>query len=406
MKVAGIVCEYNPMHNGHTYHIEKTRQAGATHIVAAMSGNFVQRGECAFVNKWKRAEIAVNCGADLVIDIPVPWSCSSAENYAKGAVCLLNGFGIDFLSFGSECDDVELLKEAACACESELLKNDIKGLISTGLSYPSALQKAVENSFSKEISDILCSPNNVLAIEYIKALEKINPNIDMLAVKRKGTLHDGEFSNGSFMSANAIRNLDNFSDAEKFMPAYSYGRIFENENDFIDKNSFEAALLFSLRRIKSEEMKKYVSDSSGLADRIFHASRTACSLDKLYETVKTKSLTMAKVRREIMNIFLEIPKETALSFPPYIRLLAANSGIVVAAGIWGKLKTAFTMVAVIAIIFWLCLCSDFGIDFPQAFRNAVDNVLVPILVWISTALTIISGAVYLKGYWHMIDSDK
>ena len=325
MKVAGIVCEYNPMHNGHIYHIEKTRQAGATHIVAAMSGNFVQRGECAFVNKWKRAEIAVNCGADLVIDIPVPWSCSSAENYAMGALSLLNGFGIDFLSFGSECDDVDLLKKAAHACESELLKTDIKRLISSGLSYPSALQKAVEKCFSEEISQILSTPNNVLAVEYIKALEKINRNIELFAVKRKGALHDEEFSGGSFMSANAIRNLDDFSDAKEYMPDFSYSGILENEDDFIDKNSFESALLFFLRRMGCEEMKKYVSDSSGLADRIFHASRTACSLGDLYETVKTKSLTLAKVRREIMNIFLEIPKETALSFPPYIRILAANS---------------------------------------------------------------------------------
>lgn len=324
MKIAGIVCEYNPMHNGHIYHIEKTKEAGATHIVAAMSGNYVQRGDCAFLSKWKRAEIAVNCGVDLVLDIPVPWSCSSAQNYALGAVYLLKSFGIDFLSFGAECDNTALLKKAAEASKSEILKADIKSFVSKGMSYPSALQSSVERSYPNEVAEILSSANNVLAVEYIKALETLNFHIPIFAIKRQGVLHDENGSNGNFMSASAIRSLDDFSSAKTFMPEYSFNKVFGETDDIIDRDSFETALLCSLRKMSNEDIKRFVSDFSGLADRIYNASKTACSLDELYNTVKTKSLTMAKVRREIMNAFLEIPKETATSLPPYIRVLAAN----------------------------------------------------------------------------------
>lgn len=154
------------------------------------------------------------------------------------------------------------------------------------------------------------------------------------------------------------------------------------------------------------------SITDALDGKIARARNLVTNFGKFLDPLADKVLVIAA-----LAVFVELPEVKMGAVPLVIitarefmvsglRLLAANSGIVVAAGIWGKLKTAFTMVAVIAIIFWLCLCSDFGIDFPQAFRNAVDNVLVPILVWISTALTIISGAVYLKGYWHLIDSDK
>lgn len=154
------------------------------------------------------------------------------------------------------------------------------------------------------------------------------------------------------------------------------------------------------------------SITDALDGKIARARNLVTNFGKFLDPLADKVLVIAA-----LSVFVEL-KEVNMSAIPLIiitarefmvsglRLLAANSGVVVAAGIWGKLKTAFTMVAVVAILFWLCLCSDFGIDFPEAFRNAVDNILVPVLIWISTILTIISGAVYLKGYWHLIDSDK
>ena len=143
MKLAGIVCEYNPMHKGHIYHIEETRKNGATHIVCVMSGNFVQRGECAFLDKWSRADIAVHSGADLVVELPTPWSADSAENFAFGAVYLLSCLGIDMLSFGSEEEDAELLKRCAEALDDEKTADLLKKKMSSGLSYPAAVCEAV-----------------------------------------------------------------------------------------------------------------------------------------------------------------------------------------------------------------------------------------------------------------------
>ena len=154
------------------------------------------------------------------------------------------------------------------------------------------------------------------------------------------------------------------------------------------------------------------SITDALDGKIARARNLVTNFGKFLDPLADKVLVMAA-----LAVFVEFPEVKMGAVPLIIiiarefmvsglRLLAANSGVVVAAGIWGKLKTAFTMIAIVAILFWLCLCYDFGIDFPGAFRNAVDNILVPVLIWISTILTIISGAVYLKGYWHLIDSDK
>ena len=154
MKTAGIVCEYNPLHNGHLYQINKTRLSGATHIVCAMSGNFVQRGEPAFLDKWTRAQIAVKSGADLVVEIPVPWAVSGAESFARGSVTLLNNLGIDVLSFGCETDDEKKLLKAAETSKDEKVVSKLKAYTKSGLSYPLALQKAAAELYGKEIGDL------------------------------------------------------------------------------------------------------------------------------------------------------------------------------------------------------------------------------------------------------------
>ena len=194
MNVCGIICEYNPFHNGHKFHIEQTRKLfGATHIVAVMSGNFVQRGDLAIIDKYKRTETALKNGVDLVIELPVQYSLASAEQFAQGAVYLLDKLGcVNILSFGSECGDIELLKETAKAVKEYQQSDELKKAIDKGLTYPLALKKIIEEKYSESLSDPLNYPNNTLAIEYINAIDKIGSSIEPVTLKRKTALHDSE----------------------------------------------------------------------------------------------------------------------------------------------------------------------------------------------------------------------
>lgn len=317
--IAGIVSEYNPFHNGHMYHISETRKAGADTVVCVMSGNFVQRGECAVLDKHKRAEAAVRGGADLVIDLPVPWAMSSAESFARGSISLLSAVGIDFLSFGSEFDDKELLYRCAEATEDEGISLRIKAAMAEGMSYPSALSLSVAELYGAEASAVLSSPNSTLGIEYIKQLKRYSPDCDILPVKRIAVSHDGAETSGKFASASRIRELIAQGDVSSFVPDFSV------EGGSIHNVAFaQRAILSSLREIPREDYALYVTDNKGLADRIYNAVRSATDLNELYASAKSKNYTHSRVRREVMNVYLKIPKEYSEGTPPYIRVLAAN----------------------------------------------------------------------------------
>ena len=173
MNISGIICEYNPFHNGHKRHIEQTKKEyGATHIVGVMSGNFTQRGDTAIVDKYKRTETALKNGVDLVIELPVAYALGSAEQFAQGAVYLLNALGcVDIISFGSESGKIDLLKEAAGAVIYTQESEDFHNYMKNGMTYPAALQKAMEKFYTEDVIETLATPNNALAIEYIKALD-------------------------------------------------------------------------------------------------------------------------------------------------------------------------------------------------------------------------------------------
>ncbi len=318
--VAGIVSEYNPFHNGHMYHIEKTRQAGADTVVCVMSGNFVQRGECSVLPKHKRAEAAIRGGADLVIDLPVPWAMSSAESFARGSISLLAAMGIELLSFGSESDSKELLYRCAEATENENVSRRIKELMSEGFSYPAALYESTDEICGADVSEILRCPNSTLAVEYIKQIKRYCPDCDILPVKRMAVGHDSTETAESFASASKIRELAAEGDVSGFVPAFSlqYGE------ELYSVKYAERAILSALRETPKEEYSLYVTDLKGLSDRIYNAVKSADSLESLYAAAKSKNYTHSRVRREIMNIYLKIPKEYSESTPPYIKVLAAN----------------------------------------------------------------------------------
>ncbi len=324
---AGIVCEYNPFHKGHLYHIEKTKEAGADFIVCVMSGNFVQRGECAYADKWTRAKAAIACGADVVIDLPVPWACASAENFARGSVELLCDFGIDMISFGSEREDAELLKGCADALDDERVASSLKEKMSSGLSYPAALCGAVGELYGEKEAQVLSSPNSTLAVEYIRTLREISPDVKLLPVKRKGSGHDSNEIFNNMASASRIRAFETLNDGKDYIPERAYSvfekAFSEGNGPYLMKNG-ERAVLSALREMKKEDYGLYVTDTSGLANRIYEAVQTAVSLDSLYEKAKSKNYTHSRVRREVMNLFLKIPKNIAKEKVPYMRILAVS----------------------------------------------------------------------------------
>lgn len=324
--IAGIVCEYNPFHNGHRYHIEKTRAAGADHIVCVMSGNFVQRGECALIDKWQRAEQAICGGADLVIDLPVPWAMGSAESFARGSISLLCAVGIDVLSFGSEFEDKDLLYRCADASGNSEVAEKLRKYILSGDSYPLALSKSAGEVYGDGVREILSSPNSTLAVEYLKQLRHFSPECDAFPVKRKGAGHDSGTAEGNFASASRIRELLFSEDVSAFVPDRVSRMLTQNlESGHIHKTeNAERAILSALREMGKDEYALYVTDESGLSDRIYEGVRCSGSLAELYEKAKSKNYTHARIRREVMNLYLKIPKEYGKKTPPYIRVLAAN----------------------------------------------------------------------------------
>lgn len=325
--LAGIVCEYNPFHKGHLYQLEKTKEAGADAVVCVMSGNFVQRGECAFLDKWTRAEMAVRLGADIVLDLPVPWAVSSAESFARGSVSLLCSFGIDILSFGSEYTDKEKLLLAAKSVSDDKVLFLAKEYMAGGSTYPLALSSSVKKLYGAEIADIISSPNSTLAVEYIRQLMKYDA-VDFLPVKRMGAAHDSNDTEVEYLSASKIRS-DIIGGEELFsaLPEKSalllQAQFKKGFAPCLMKNN-ERAILSSLREMSIQELEKYVSDENGLAGRIYEGARASAGLEELYDKVKSRNYTHSRVRREVLSAYLKIEKHLATDTPPYIRILAAS----------------------------------------------------------------------------------
>ncbi len=324
MKICGIVAEYNPFHNGHKYHIEKTKELyGATHIAAVMSGNFTQRGDVAVFDKYKRTETALKNGVDLVIELPVPYALGSAEQFAFGAVSALHSLGcVEMISFGSECGDVELLEETAGAVMFAQQNEDFFTFMRHGDSFPAALQKTIEKYYENDIIDALTEPNNTLAVEYIKALGELGSSIKPVTVKRIGAEHDSDGTNGKFASAAHIRkSLAAGDDMSAFVPEFPESSL----NDTAKLANLETAILAKLRTMSPEELEKAPNVLMGLENRIYKAARVSANLAELYMLIKTKRYTMSRIRRIIMAEFIGIKKSDVKEKPPYIHILGMNA---------------------------------------------------------------------------------
>ncbi|MBQ3062446.1 MAG: nucleotidyltransferase family protein, partial [Clostridia bacterium] len=330
MKICGIVTEYNPFHKGHLYQIGKTREilGEDTAIVCCMSGDFVQRGEAALLNKNLRAEMAVRGGADLVLSLPLRWSLSSAQGFADGAIHILNMAGVDHVSFGAEDADIGQLTELAeLIAEKSVIDGTIQNM-EEGLPFALARERELYKRI-KERSALISKPNNILAIEYIRALREQGAKAVPIAVGRLGADHDGEDTSEGVASASHIRELirsGSFDEAEGFMPATSFEMICRAEEQGIlmdDLYRLDCAMTAVLSRMTAEDMAKLPDAAEGLENRLAEAVKKGRTFAEICDIAKTKRYAHSRIRRMLYCAFLGIEKQEK-SLPGFSRVLAFN----------------------------------------------------------------------------------
>ena len=326
MRAVGIICEYNPFHMGHQTQIAGIKQALGNDlaIVCAMSGNFVQRGEPAMFNKHARAETAVRCGADLVLEIPTPYVLSSSQGFAEAGVSILNALGAcDYLSFGSESGDINELRTVADALFSEKTELRIKEMLNRRIAYAQAVQEALDSIIGGNAA-LMKSPNNLLGVEYIKAIKKIGSRMKPITIKRIGGDHDGN----SGFSASAIRHFmrgGEYGNCLEKMPAQSL-EICKNEisekRGPISIESFEQAIMARLRQIS--DFSPFPGASEGFENRFAKYAAAEPTVTAVLEKAKTKRYAMSRLRRMLMCACLGITAADTVKPPAYLRVLAAN----------------------------------------------------------------------------------
>lgn len=334
-KVLGIIAEYNPFHNGHLLHLTKSKEeTGAEYSICIMSGNFVQRGNTSIVNKWVKTEMALKCGIDLVLELPTVYSISSAENFAEGAIKLLNSLKIvDTVSFGSENSDIDILNRISGILYEEpkqyveFLNEELK----KGLSFPKSRENAILLYLNdQKYSNILNQPNNTLAIEYLKALKKYKSHIKPIAIKREKAFYNSNCIVDEYASATAIRNMivnNQFNDIRKVMPRLAYDLLMqeiENKQYVIDISKFEKEILYSIRRLSTADLKKFPEITEGLENAIKNAANSCNTLVELINIIKSKRYTQTRIQRILLYILLNITKKDmyiSRKTVPYARIL-------------------------------------------------------------------------------------
>ena len=318
MKTVGIICEYNPFHNGHKKQIDAIRRefgADCT-IVCLMSGNFVQRGAPAIFHKSLRAQAALLSGADLVLELPITYALSSAEGFAAGGVKILSGF-CDILCFGAETGDSNSLISAAKALLSPEFKDALREHLDKGLSFPAARAAAL-----KEHSDLLQRPNDILAVEYCKAILSQKSSLQPFPIARQGDYHDttADLENPSATSIRSL--LQNGADWRDYVPEDAY-TIFQNAPTY-SLAAGERAILSKLRCMTDAEFEALPYGSEGLWRKFMHACRSCDSIENIIAATKSKRYTRTRIDRMLMCAYLGITKETLEQSAPYTRVLALN----------------------------------------------------------------------------------
>ena len=319
MKTIGIVAEYNPFHTGHAWHIAETRRlfSEETAIVSVMSGNWVQRGECAITDKWTRTGMALAGGVDLVLELPTVWAAASAEGFARGAMAILEAAGVvDILSFGSECGEVQPLKALAQCLNSPEFSQALRQELGPKQSFAQCRRAAAERLLGPEQAALLDTPNNNLGVEYLRFLPA---GMDAVTIPRRGAAHDGDAADG-FVSASLLRRWLRAGETDQAAPFLSLPWTGEST----DLRWCERALIARLRSMTLEEAESLPDSGDGLAARLLYAARQTAGLDTLYALAKTRTYAHARVRRLALYALLGLRNQDIPAAPPYIRVLGFN----------------------------------------------------------------------------------
>lgn len=336
--ILAVISEYNPFHNGHLKHLNISKQlTKADFSIAVISGNFVQRGDAAIVDKWSRAEMALQAGFDIVLELPTIYSVSSAENFAEGAVKMLNSLGIvDFLSFGSELGEITPLNDLANLLykEPKELSSLINQLMKTGVSYPKAREAALMQFLGghPKHKQALNNPNNILGIEYLKALKKYRSAIQPITIKREYSEHNSTTIKKGIASSTAIRTLiQKGKNVHTLVPFETYELLQQQKQEgkllIGGLKTFEKEIIYTLRRMTLPEIASLPDVSDGLENRIKLAANNFNSLDDLIKTVKSKNFTQTRIQRILLYALLNISQKDMTQSRktiPYIRILGFN----------------------------------------------------------------------------------
>lgn len=351
MKAVGLVTEYNPFHNGHLYHLNKAMElTGADISVAVMSGDFVQRGEPAVLDKYTRTSMALNSGVNLVVELPVNYAVSSAESFAVGALKVLDYVKADSIAFGSESGDIERLSKLAhILCDNEdTLYKEISKYTANGISYAAARQKVVEKLTDKDTAAMLTSSNNILAVEYLKAIIKNNYAIKPYTVQRQGDSYNDTDIRSEYASATALRENLKADNISEYIPVKA-GLILSSNTNYIYPDDITEALFTRLldilfasnydKNVFIENVMQYPDVSKEIAGRLYKTAmdmitRTvpqrseskdnwAFSFGSLCEHIKTKEVPLSRIKRALVRITLGLDKKHMEKYAnePYIRVL-------------------------------------------------------------------------------------
>lgn len=330
-KIAGIVCEYNPFHSGHLFQIEQTRArlGDDCTIICCMSGDFVQRGEPAIFDKFARAEAACRCGADIVFELPLPWVLSSAEGFARGAVALLSQIGITHLSFGAESEDISVLGLIADTLMLPEVNAEIKEELKLNPNQTfAAARETVLLRRIGETAALIRTPNNILAVEYMKALKYTGSQAEPVAIERTGSEHDMEGS-GQIRSAFEIRNMlrcgQNISAHVPEKAEAVYRREAAEGRGPHFTAQMETAILSRLRMLMPDAYEQLPDSGDGVGRRLYSSAAEEATLDSVYAAAKSRAVTLSRIRRMVMCAALGLKKSDSSGVPGYARLLAADS---------------------------------------------------------------------------------
>ena len=337
MQAVGVIVEYNPFHNGHKWHIDAAKKrSGCPFVIGVMSGNFVQRGEPAMFDKWKRAEMAIRGGVDLIIELPTVFAVRSAQYFAAGGIRLLHSLGIvSHVCFGAEHADLELLNKIAKAANDVNIMNQMHINLQLGNTYASALGQALEKRYNIA-GNIISSSNNILAVEYLRAIKKFSPILQPIAVTRQQSKYNDTTITSSFASATAIRQaiIDHMTITDEIkmsVPGTTSEILYDllsQKRGPVTLSNFSSIILAQLRITSSKQLEKLPSVSEGLHYKIRDSSLLAANIEHLLALLKSKRYTYTRLQRILIHALLGTTQDQLASFdkegPLYARILAFN----------------------------------------------------------------------------------